>query len=59
MAIKKTEYSFVIDFLNHMREIDPGKKLTYIIMFDGVFNVKLGRKTFEGALSKVDNNALY
>ena len=46
-------------FLNHMREIDPGKKLTYIIMFDGVFNVKLGRKTFEGALSKVDNNALY
>ena len=25
-----------------MREIDPGKKLTDIIMFDGVSNVQLG-----------------
>ena len=31
-------------FLNHMREIDPGKKLTDIVMFDGASNVKLGGK---------------
>ena len=29
-------------FLNHMREIDPGKKLTDIVMFDGASNVQLG-----------------
>ena len=31
-------------FLNHMREIDPGKKSTDIVMFDGASNVKLGGK---------------
>ena len=31
-------------FLNHMREIDPGKKLTDIVMFDRVSNVQLGAK---------------
>ena len=29
-------------FLNHMREIDSGKKLTDIVMFDGASNVQLG-----------------
>ena len=27
-----------------MREIDPGKKLTDIVMFDGASNVQLGEK---------------
>ena len=31
-------------FLNHMREIDPGKKLSDIVMFDGASNVQLGGK---------------
>ena len=31
-------------FLNHMREIDPGKKLKDIVMFDGASNVPLGGK---------------
>ena len=44
-------------FLNHTREIDPGKKLTDIVMFDGASNVQLGGKTFEGSLSKVDSHA--
>ena len=43
MAIK---YGIFIcnQFLNHMREIDPGKKLTYIVMFYGASNVQLGGK---------------
>ena len=31
-------------FLNHMREIDPSKKLTDIVIFDGAPNVQLGGK---------------
>ena len=30
-----------------MKEIDPDKKLTYIVMFDGASNVKLGRIVFK------------
>ena len=30
-----------------MREIDPGKKLTDIVMFDGAFNVQLGGNLFK------------
>ena len=29
-------------FLQHMKEIDPGRNLTDVIMFDGASNVKLG-----------------
>ena len=29
-------------FLNHMKEIDPGKNLTGVIVFDGASNVQLG-----------------
>ena len=32
----------LLSFLNHMREIDPGKKLIDIVMFDGASNVQLG-----------------
>ena len=31
-------------FLKHMKEIDPGKNLTDVIMFDGASNVQLGKK---------------
>ena len=31
-------------FLNYMGEIDPGKKLTNIFLFDGASNMKLGWK---------------
>ena len=31
-------------FLNHTREIYPGRKLTDMVMFDGAFNVQLGGK---------------
>ena len=31
-------------FLNHTREINPGKKLTVIVMFDGASNVQLGER---------------
>ena len=30
--------------IQKMREIDPGKHLTDVIMFDGAYNVQLGRK---------------
>ena len=39
----KKDGTFICNrFLNHMREIDPGKKLTDIVMFDGASNVQLG-----------------
>ena len=41
---KKYETFICNHFLNHMRKIDPRKKLTDIVMFDGASNVKLGRK---------------
>ena len=44
MAIKIDGKFICNHFLNHMREIDPGKKLTDIVMFDGASNVKLGGK---------------
>ena len=41
----KKDATFICNrFFNHMKEIDPGKKLTNIIMFDGAFNVQLGGK---------------
>ena len=41
---KKDATSICNHFLNHMREIYAGKKLTDIVMFDGASNVKLGGK---------------
>ena len=41
MVIKKTENSVVINFLNHMKEIYPAKKVSDIVMFDGASNVQL------------------
>ena len=41
----KKDATFICNlFLYHMREIDPGKKLTDIVMFDGASNVQLGGK---------------
>ena len=41
----KKDAEFICNsFLNNMREIDPGKNLTYVIMFDGASNVQLGGK---------------
>ena len=37
----KKDATFICNsFLNHMRESDPGKNLTDVIMFDGAFNVQ-------------------
>ena len=39
----KKDASFVFNrFLKHMKEIDPRKKLTDVIIFDGASNVQLG-----------------
>ena len=40
-------------FLNHMREIDPGKKLTDIVMFGGASNVQLGGGKLKVQYSKL------
>ena len=41
----KKDGTFICNqFLNHMREIDLGKKLTDIVMFYGASNAKLGGK---------------
>ena len=41
----KKDATFICNrFLKHMKEIDPGKKLIDIIMFDGASNVQLGGK---------------
>ena len=41
----KKDTTFICNhFLNHMREIYPGKKLTDKVMFDGDSNVQLGGK---------------
>ena len=34
-------------FLNHMKEIDPGKKLSDIVMFDGTSNVQIGGRNLK------------
>ena len=44
MAIKKDGTFICNRFLNHMIEIDPGKKLTEIVMFDEAYNVQLRGK---------------
>ena len=41
---KKYGTFICIQFLIHTREIDPGKKLTDVVMFDGASNLQLGRK---------------
>ena len=40
-------------FLKHMKEIDPAKELSYIVMFDGASNVQLS-----GILLRVHYNKL-
>ena len=43
--VNKKDATFICNnVLNHMREIDPGKKSTDIVMFDGASNVQLGGK---------------
>ena len=52
-AIKKDATFICNRFLNHMREIDPGKKLTDIVMFDGASNVQLGGKLLKVHYAKL------
>ena len=41
---KKDTLFICNQFLKHMKEIDPRKNLTDLIMFDGASNVQLGGK---------------
>ena len=51
----KKDRTFICNqFLNLMEKIDLDKTLSDIDMFDGASNVQLAKKTFKGALSKVD-----
>ena len=44
----KKDATFICNqFLKHMKEIDPGKNLTDVIMFDGASNVQLGGKSLK------------
>ena len=44
----KKDRTFVCNrFLNHMKEIDPAKKLSDIVMFDGALNVQLAGRLFK------------
>ena len=39
----KKDRTFICNiFLNHIRKIDLHKTITYVVMFDGASNVKLG-----------------
>ena len=50
----KKDGTFICNrFLNHMREIDPGKKLTDIVMFDGAYNVQFGEKLLKVHYTKL------
>ena len=40
-----------------MREIDPGRKLIDIVMFDGDSNVQLGGNLLKAHYPKVDSHA--
>ena len=47
MAIKKDIKFICNQFLNHIKEIEPAKKLSDIVMFDGALNAQLVGRLFK------------
>ena len=52
MAIKKDGTFICNQFLNHIKEIDPAKKISDIVMFGGTSNVQLAGRLLKARCPK-------